>query len=332
MALPLSTYKGFSLYQAALAISARKPPLTPVIATIPALGIVEGIRCRENDAMKIECPNCKLSGEVNDHDVPLDGRYIDCPRCKTGFHIKKPLAKGWNPNMMSACPSCQYSTFTDEMFDVCPKCGLKGSEHNSQKRQQGEQALSKADQDKLNRSLRPDNFVKPPVKDIESDVFRTPPLVRNTSIGIFAVACIVAFYGFIELITYNGDAIFAKINEESLEPVSRNRIFLTHGLLPVVLSVYGGLMAILAVMLHRNMKGGLKGIEIGAWLGLGIGIAYEVNDFIAYIGRSSESPSLAYYLVGLMNSALMLSVWVSLPLGVIWWVRSDRFLSEMNRG
>ncbi|MBT0665432.1 zinc-ribbon domain-containing protein [Geobacter pelophilus] len=280
--------------------------------------------------MKIECPNCKLSGEVNDHEVPLDGRYIDCPRCKTGFQVKKPLAKGWNPNMMSACPACQYSTFTDEMFDVCPKCGLQGSVYHEKKRKQQEEEQGRRDMERLNASLRPDDFVKPPVKEVDSDIVRVAPLVRYTAIGTLAVACLVAFYGLVGLLGYDGDALLQKINETALEPVSKNEVFLSHGLLPLVLTLFGGSMAMLSGMLLKNGKRAIKGLELGAWAGLAIGVVYEVVDYIAYIRRSSESPSIAYCLVGLVNSVFMLAVWVSVPLGLIWWLRSDRFRDELD--
>ncbi|GAM09814.1 hypothetical protein OR1_02096 [Geobacter sp. OR-1] len=280
--------------------------------------------------MKIECPNCKLTGEVNDHDVPLDGRYIDCPRCKTGFQVKKPLAKGWNPNMMSVCPACQYSTFTDEMFDVCPKCGLQGSVYNAKKRKLLEEEQVKRDMERLNASLRPDDFIKPPVKEIEPEIATAPPLVRYTAGGVLAVACVVALYGLIGVMGYDGDALLVKINETSLEPVSPAEVFLANGLLPTVLTLYGGLMAMGAAMLLRNRKEAVKGLELGAWAGLAIGVVYEVIDYIAYIRRSSESPSFAYYFVGLANSVLMLAVWVALPLALVWWLRSDRFREEMD--
>jgi predicted Zn finger-like uncharacterized protein len=280
--------------------------------------------------MKIECPNCKLSGEVSDHEVPLDGRYIDCPRCKTGFHVKKPLAKGWNPNMMSSCPACQYSTFTDEMFDVCPKCGLQGSVHNEKKRQQQSEVQVKQDLERLNRSLRPDDFVKPPVRESEPDIDRAPPLVRYTAIGALAVSCIIAFFGITGLVRYDGQALLAKLNEESLEPVSMTRVFFAYGLLPWVLSLYGGTMALISGLLLRNSKNAVKWLEIGAWTGTAIGGVYEVIDFIAYMRRSSESPSLGYWLVGLVNVVLMVGVWVSLSLALVWWLRSDRFIEEME--
>lgn len=282
--------------------------------------------------MKIECPTCKLSGEVNEAEIPLDGRYIDCPRCKNGFHVKKPLAKGWNQNMMSSCPACQYSTFTDEMFDVCPKCGLQGKVHNERKLKQQEEAQLKKDAERLTRSLRPDDFISPPLKEIEPEISSVPPVVRYTAAGVLAVACLVAFSGVTGLIGYNGDTLFEKINETSIEPVSRTKIFLAHGLLPWVLTIYGVMMAFFSGMLLRSGRGALRLLELGAFIGMGIGVAYEVIDFIAVVRRSSASASFEYYLVGFVTSALLLAVWVVLPVALVRWIRSERFRRESDGG
>jgi predicted Zn finger-like uncharacterized protein len=280
--------------------------------------------------MKIECPNCKLTGEMSDLDVPLDGRYIDCPRCKTGFHVKKPLAKGWNQHMMSACPACQYATFTDEMFDVCPKCGFKGSDAPGRKLAVSEEARHKQEMERVNRSLRPDDFVKPPTREIESEIAKAPPIIRYTAMGVLAVACLVAFYGLTGVMGYDGAALLAKINETSLEPVSGTQVFLAHGLLPTTLTVYGGIMALLAGMLLRNSTDTVRWLEYGAWLGLTIGAVYEVADYVAYIRRSSDSPTVAYYFVGLVTSVFWLVVWVALPVALVWWMRSDTFRNELD--
>lgn len=280
--------------------------------------------------MRIECPNCKLSGEMNEHDVPLDGRYVDCPRCKTGFHVKKPLAKGWNPDMMSVCPSCNYSTFTDETFAVCPKCGLKAKEHNERKRKLQEEEQASRDRERLNRSLRPDDFVTPPTAESELEITRVPPLVRFTALGVLVVACVLAFFGLTGLLRYDGRALLETMSESSLEPVSETTVFLCHGLLPAVLTLYGGVMALLGSFLLRRRENAAKWLEMGAWGGLAIGAVYEIADYIAYIRRSSETPSLAYCLVGLVNSVLLLGVWVSVPLALVWWLRSDRFRDQLE--
>ena len=79
-------------------------------------------------AMKVECPSCHLAGTVNELELPPEGRELTCPRCKKSFHIDRPpLDPDLRP--MNVCPACQYSTFSEETFIACPKCGTyKGRE------------------------------------------------------------------------------------------------------------------------------------------------------------------------------------------------------------
>lgn len=157
-----------------------------------------------------------------------------------------------------------------------------------------------------------------------------PPLVRFTAIGVLVVAFLLAFYGLMGLMRYDANALLEKMSDTSLEPVSEATVFLAHGLLPLILTVYGGIMALLASFLLRMRNNAVKWLEFGAWGGLAIGVACEVGDYISYIRRSSETPSIAYLIVGFMNSVLILAVWVSLPLALVWWLRSDRFLDQLE--
>ncbi|TLN00954.1 hypothetical protein FDZ73_17725, partial [bacterium] len=36
----------------------------------------------DSETMKIECPSCHLTGNINSVDVPAEGRNFECPRCK----------------------------------------------------------------------------------------------------------------------------------------------------------------------------------------------------------------------------------------------------------
>ena len=81
--------------------------------------------------MKIECPNCHLQGEINGDRVPVTGLASTCPRCKGRFTVERPAGAG-TPTTLSTCPGCQYSTFSEETFAVCPQCGLDYAEHQRQ--------------------------------------------------------------------------------------------------------------------------------------------------------------------------------------------------------
>jgi len=83
--------------------------------------------------MKIECPECKLAGNVDDSLIPATGIAMNCPRCKTRFAVERPQAGSEHASaMLDTCPSCQYATFSEEKFSVCPKCGLVVADYQGQ--------------------------------------------------------------------------------------------------------------------------------------------------------------------------------------------------------
>ena len=67
--------------------------------------------------MKISCPKCGASGNLPDHEIPEEGRFLSCPKCKNGFDVKKPKATS-NEYLVDVCPACAYSTFGDERFVI----------------------------------------------------------------------------------------------------------------------------------------------------------------------------------------------------------------------
>ena len=82
--------------------------------------------------MKIECPECKLTGNVDDSMVPATGIAMNCPRCKTSFYVKKETTANWK-DTATECPICRFSTFSEERFDICPTCGLVIKDYNEKK-------------------------------------------------------------------------------------------------------------------------------------------------------------------------------------------------------
>jgi len=115
--------------------------------------------------MEIECPSCHLVGKINELELPPDGRRLNCPRCKNSFHVAKPPVAAGNKRLMNNCPSCQYSTFTDEMFAVCPKCGLTADNYHEKSRKQRESEQLLRDQEVLSRSYRNPDLTKDPTQD-----------------------------------------------------------------------------------------------------------------------------------------------------------------------
>ena len=86
--------------------------------------------------MKIECPHCRLTGQVSDASVPAEGRHMECPRCKKAFFVEKSVTASW-ADTLTDCPHCGYSNFSGERFDICPTCGLVAKDYSEQRNQQG---------------------------------------------------------------------------------------------------------------------------------------------------------------------------------------------------
>jgi predicted Zn finger-like uncharacterized protein len=72
--------------------------------------------------MKIECPSCHFSAEV-DAKIPLNGCNTKCPRCATVFFITPPVTDSSNDNAAAAikCPKCGWMGNEKEK---CSRCGI----------------------------------------------------------------------------------------------------------------------------------------------------------------------------------------------------------------
>lgn len=46
---------------------------------------------RGSDAVKIRCPECGASGNVDERLIPDGGRFVRCPRCKNRFMVERGL-------------------------------------------------------------------------------------------------------------------------------------------------------------------------------------------------------------------------------------------------
>ena len=60
--------------------------------------------------MKITCPQCGANGNLPDHEIPEEGRFLSCPKCKHGFDVKKPKATV-NEYLVDVCPAYLLSFF-----------------------------------------------------------------------------------------------------------------------------------------------------------------------------------------------------------------------------
>jgi len=299
--------------------------------------------------MRIECPNCHLTGNVNEEDLSSKGRRFDCPRCKTGFHVDMPSPGSAGRNLMSMCPICQYSTFTDEMFSVCPKCGTTGSDYRimllkkSEQNQQRQESTGNSqeppptepDQEQmmreyelLTRSLRnPDFEVEEPDRE------KTPksPLsgpIRVTGWTALITGAIFLCIAVAGLMNYYGKDWQTILSSPLLEPASKVEIFFKFGFSPWLQLLFsicfiGTASGFLALRRHAP--------TILAWLswgGIALVLTKETISIINRILISSGSPSLIFLLDCLISLLITASFWSSPFLAIILLLRRESTLQD----
>ncbi len=269
--------------------------------------------------MKIECPSCHLSGKVNELELPPEGRELECPRCKAPFHVNKP-ASGGKQDMMNMCPACQYSTFTDEMFAVCPKCGLVAGEYRVRKNKEAGQ--KRHDQEMLTRSHRNPDLVAPVADGAVPEVSKAPQPILVAGWSCVVLGGALFLYGFSGLMNYQGKDWQAVLAEQSLEPVTSTSVFFSLGFMPWVTTLFSVYLVIAAVLFLRLQAGSLKRMKECTWGGLALGVIHETVDFIKWLQISSSTPSLDYIFTGIISSVLWILLWSVPSVILIWYLGS----------
>jgi predicted Zn finger-like uncharacterized protein len=278
--------------------------------------------------MKVECPTCHLAGDVNEAELPPEGRYASCPRCKNRFHVAKPSPAMGPAHLMNMCPACQYSTFTDEMFAVCPKCGMKAGDLHVWRRQQEERERMRHDREVLTRSLRNPDLVRTasqessPAKDAGLDP------VRVTGRLCLAAGAALLCYGLAGLANYYGKDWQAILSEPLLEPVSRTRVFFSLGFLPWLITLFGAWTIAVASQFLRLQGRARKGLMKCAWGGIAVAAIVEAFDFVNWVRVSSSTPSFSYYAMGVVSTLFMILLWSVPSCALLWCLQHDSILRE----
>lgn len=275
--------------------------------------------------MRIECPNCKASGNVNDLEIPDDGMILACPRCKESFRVEKPRKKATSAFATNTCPSCGYSTFCEEVFDECPHCGLDVKVALARKR---EEAAQKRELELRNQSVRPDTTVAMPLPSgvkvpTAAAVAEKPAIslanfangfdpVAAVGWGIAAWAAIFLLLGGWGVIDYLGSDIQTQLSERSVEPVSALQVFWGYGFLPWVKLIYGLVALIAAFGFLQRAVWGMQAVQQVVIGSLVLIPVYEIGQYILWIVKSIAPPWWAYLVEGL--STLLISALCMVPL------------------
>lgn len=218
--------------------------------------------------MKISCPKCNAVGNIPDHEIPEDGRFLSCPRCKHGFDVKKPKASS-NDYLVDSCPSCAFSTFGEERFGTCPKCGVNIKAFIDRQR---EDKLRIREQELLTKKFTRDD--EPPPVEIEAkpvaDFIENLHPVNLIGWGCIIVAAVIFLMGFLGMFDYYGNDVQAKLSAEREEPVSAWYVFFHYGMLPWIQVLFGGALLAASVFFLKRQAKALRAL---IWLLWGV-IAY----------------------------------------------------------
>ncbi len=275
--------------------------------------------------MKIECPSCHLTGTVNEMDFPPEGKDVSCPRCRTTFHVEMPT----DVVLMSLCPACQYSTFSDEVFSVCPKCGLTGKDAQEKKRRQ-QQAVERRrhDEEALSRSFRNPDLVKVPAEEEAQEVVSVPPPIRITGTLAAAVGAAILGYGLYGLSTYYGKDWQAILSEPLIEPLSKTEVFFRLGFVPWVVTLFGSTLLAVGSFFACLKPWAWKGLRACAWGGIGVVLIREVVNYAEWVRISTGAPSFFYYVTGLLSALLMTALWGAPFFALLWVLHTDDVIAE----
>ena len=293
--------------------------------------------------MKIECPECNLVGTIDDAVVPATGIGLNCPRCKAHFVAQRTGsgAAGGGAEL-DTCPSCQYATFSEERFSVCPKCGLVVADYQCQLRsgRGPEKVRQKAPvaeappltpeqqhrEDEARRKYGLDDGAGQGSDSPAMITGETPAPLLVVGWGIVAVALGLLVYGVSGLAEYGSRLRLAQAALQAGDSApSTVSLFARFALFPILMMIYGVAMGVLASRFLARLRWSVRALEIGGWTGVGLAAAMELTDMALWIGRASPGSSFGYYAAGLGGGVLMAVLWMFPPFVLVEYLRSEQF-------
>ncbi|MBT0653640.1 zinc-ribbon domain-containing protein [Geomobilimonas luticola] len=296
--------------------------------------------------MKIQCPHCRLSGQISDVNVPAEGMNMDCPRCKTSFFVKKEATASWK-DTATECPACRFSTFSEERFDICPTCGLVIKDYNEKKgksgsapaqpapgrpprqqealdpaeiRQRAEEDLRRLEEKNAGRSYGSPGAMP----DLPPEPAAVVPLPVQLVGWTFVLAALA-------VIVYSGLGIssyYDKLREVAGDQFLAEEFAALHSVwggvvFPVVQILFGAVTIGVAACFLRLLPWARRGLEICAWWGLAYVAGDQLVSLVNWVRRSSSDATILYYLIGVVSTLVMLALLAAPFLAAIWFLRGD---------
>ncbi len=296
--------------------------------------------------MRIECPNCKATGNVNDHDIPDEGMNLACPRCKHNFHIVKPRKKMTSVYATNTCPSCGYSTFCEEVFDECPHCGIVVKTIVERKQQE---AAHKRELELLNKNYMteaPIPLQLPPIGSKYVTENHTEKDTRKINLAIFTDqfnpvaaiswsailgAAILLIIGGKGLLYYLNTDIQTKLSENSVESVTAWQVFWGYGFSPWIEVIIGSIILATAIGFLIKESWGLQTMQrVVSGLLLLVPI-YELTLYALWIIKSIDPPWWAY-LVEFTSTLLFSALWMAPLFFLQRYLSGDNFKKLYQKG
>ncbi len=275
--------------------------------------------CLEFNVMKITCPNCNIGGNIPEHEIPLEGRFLNCPRCKHGFTVFKPKADK-NIYLVDTCPACNFSTFGDDQFSTCPKCGVVVKAY--MERQKDEQVKIR-EHELLTRKMSNSDVVATESESVSPAKAFTENLspVNIVGYGSALVAITFIIFGFISILGYSTTAVKEQILAQRDIVVSSWYVFWHFGFLPWLYVIYGAALMVVAYYFIQQKSAALNALTIMVRILFVFIPIFLLFNFVSWIIQP-VSHSIGGYLIEILNLLLMFALFCT-PLFFL-----DRFLMD----
>ena len=269
--------------------------------------------------MKIICPECGASGNLPDHQIPDEGRFVSCPRCKHGFTATRPRPSG-NAYLVDTCPACHYSTFSEERFESCPKCGVVVKSYVDRQR---EEQQHQREQELLAKSFARETPAPEPEQQTHpvAGVIDSIHPVKLIGWGAAVVAVTVLVMGLLGLVEYFSSDFKGKILAERDEQVSSLYVFMHYGLMPWVETLFGGALIASSTMFLKYRAYGRTSLSRLVRAAMVLVPLFQIVDFIRWVLEPVPHGVAGYFTE--IASVIFVSALAGVPMYLL-----DRYLDE----